>query len=298
MIQSQGCCRHPFASMGLMSILIVWATLVSFAETAVAAGGMDLEPKTLARIPAGTRFGEDPPQGWSNIILFVEGELSSGDVAAASETVKYYSKIFNLVMLANVAKGESGQFVLDKVGIGFSMNINGKNTVITANAQAQLGANLSFIGKSVLSGNEEALADVKQVARYSNGAVIDAPTMMLRNGQHQLMMVRYVLWVSPQDGRLGTAVWLMDKGNSSQDYSVVEDTFQLLPPNMREKRVMNVMGNRFTLGIPAKDAFALVRIPQGTPYKFTNELRAIAGRIKLDGGSYGELMKALDAAMR
>jgi hypothetical protein len=206
--------------------------------------------------------------------------------------------MFNLVILANVAKDDEGAYTLDKVAIGFSMMINGTNTVITTDTHGQLGANLGLIGRSVFVANEEALNDIKEVARYSNSVLFDAPTMMLHEGDHQLMMVRYLLWVSRSTGRLSTFVWLLDRDPDSGDYRVMEPTFQNLPENMREDRVMNVMGDRFTFGIPAKDAFALVRIPQGRAVPFTPRMRQVAGLSAFDTTKYRELLESIAEAVQ
>ena len=255
------------------------------------------ESRPLARIPAGTRFDREPPEGWSHLVLFVEGRLASGDLSAASDSVRKYSKMFNLVILSNVTKGDEGSHALDKVAIGFSMKINGLNTVITTDTHGELGANLGLIGRSVFSANEAALDDIRLVARYSNSVLFDAPTMMLYDGDHHLMMVRYLLWVSRSTGRLSTFVWLMDRNPNSGDYRVMEPTFQLLPENMREDRVMNVMGDRFTFGIPAKDAFALVRIPQGRAIPFTSRLQSVAGLSSFDAEKFRELLEAIGEAV-
>ncbi len=105
------------------------------------------ELKPMPRIPAGTAFGETPPEDWSHIILFVEGRLGAGDLSAATATVRNYAKLFNLVILADVGKDEEGTFRLNKAGIGFSKKINGLNTVITIDTEEKLGAGLGFIAQ-------------------------------------------------------------------------------------------------------------------------------------------------------
>ena len=67
---------------------------------------------------------------------------------------------------------------------------------------------------------------------------------------------------------------------------------------MREDRVLNVKKNRFTFGIPASDAFAMVRIPPGTPFRMTDELRQHAGRRRFDEQSYRALWTALAKALQ
>jgi hypothetical protein len=250
--------------------------------------------KPLDRIPPGTRFDQQPPKDWSNIICLVEGRLASGDVEEVSETVQYYSRLFNIVILANVEKDQTDQFRLDKVGIGFSMKINGTNTVVTSDSQKELGADLSMIGRSVLDGNVESLEKVERVARNATSLLIDAPAVMLREGEHKEMIVRYLVWVSPGEGRVGTVCWLLDPESSGGNLRVVGDTLEFLPPNYVEDRVMNVKGDRFNLlGIPRKDAFALTEIPQGRDYAIGDELRQLAGLRTYDQTTYQQLLTAM-----
>ena len=142
------------------------------------------------------------------------------------------------------------------------------------------------------------MADISQMARSSTSMVIDAPTIMLHQGNHREMICRYAIWVSPTSGQIGTTAWLLDRAeNQRQDYIVVEDVFQYLPLNMREDRVLNVKKDRFTFGIPAKDAFALVRIPQGTAFHYTDDMRARAGTRQFTNESYSGLWAAMAHAM-
>jgi hypothetical protein len=139
--------------------------------------------------------------------------------------------------------------------------------------------------------------DIHQVARYDTSMIFDAPTLMLYNGDHRMMMVRFLVWVSESSGRLGTAVWLLDQPLAGQDYRVVGKDFQLLRPNMREDRVMNVKGESITFGIPAADAFALVRIPQGRSYPITDRMRKAAGQAQFTVATYRELLVSVIEAM-
>ena len=252
-----------------------------------------LQRKPAAWLPAGTRFDKEPPAGWSHILLLAVGRPASGDVSAASAGVHEHVKMFAFVILANAERDESNQYCLEKVGVGFSMKLGGKNMIVTREAQQQIGANLGVIALDVLARHEETLAGIRQVARNPGSMILDVPTLMLHRGEHREMIVRYLIRVSPSTGRVGTAVWLLDRGNSNQDYVVVEDTFQLLPPNLLEDRILNVKGDRFTLGIPADDAFGQVRIAQGTACRFSNEARKYAGRTTFTKASYGALVSSL-----
>ena len=270
-------------------------TTTMMVSTASGQDGWDLQPRPVPRIPAGTTFTDRAPQGWSSLIMFVNGKLSSGDVDAASATVKKYAAMFNLVMMGNAGRQSNGQYYLDKVAIGFSTrNQQGQNVVVTANGGGAAG--IGFIGKSVLAGNEEALGDIRQTARNATSVVIDAPAMMLVGNEHKERIIRYLIWVAPRTGRIGTTCWVLDKTRPPAGYRVGEDTFQFLPPNMIENRVLNVKRDYFTLGIPSPKAFAMVRIPQGTAYKFTPQMLQQAGARAFTKESFHSLLTATSGA--
>src|SRR5207253_2599584 len=97
---------------------------------------------------------------------------------------------------------------------------------------------------------------------------------MLSGKDHVKMVMRHALLVDPDSGRLATLVWLLSK--TATGFDPAEKALQLLPPNMQEARLLHVLKDRFTFGIPAPDAFALVRVPQGTPILYTPELQRAA----------------------
>jgi len=284
-------------ALSTLSFCAVLTSTLAITGAAQAQDGWDLQARPLPRIPAGTTFANQAPRGWSSLILFVNGKLSSGDVDAASETVKRYASMFNLVMMANAGRQSNGQYYLDKVAVGFSTrNQNGQNVIVTANGSGAAGGNLGFIDKRVLAGNEEALGDIRQTARNATSVVIDAPAVMLAGNQHKERIVRYLIWVAPRTGRIGTTVWALDKTRPPAPYAMVEDTFQFLPPNMIENRVMNVKRDYFTLGIPSKEAFAMVRVPQGTAYKFTQPMLQHAGARSFSRETFHGLLTATSGA--
>jgi len=270
---------------------------LAIAAPAQAQNGWDLQARPLPRIPAGTVFTNKAPQGWSSMVIFVNGKLTSGDVDAVSANVKHYAAMFNLVMMANAGRQSNGQYYLDKVAIGFSTpSKNGQNTVVTATGTGAAGGGLGIIAKSVLAGNEAALGDIRQTARNATTIVIDAPAMMLVGNQHKERIIRYLIWVAPRTGRIGTTAWALEKTPAPQPYTVVEDTFQFLPPNMVENRVLNVKREYFTFGIPSKEAFAMVSVPQGTAYKFTQPMLKLAGARTFTQESFHGLLTATSGA--
>jgi hypothetical protein len=260
--------------------------------------GWDLQPRPLARIPAGTRFVDGPPDGWSHLVLLVESRIASGDVDVVSETVANYSQIFKPVLLANVRQDATGNYALDQVAIGFTTLVDDQHTVVTSDTYRELGARLNFVSSNVLANNETLLKDFWQVARSPANMVIDAPVVMLHEDEHVDMTLRMAVWVAPRSGDVGTAAWLLSDGDDPKtDRVLVEETFQFLPTGMREDRVLNVESSRFTFGIPSKYAFAMVQIPQGTPFPITDAMRTHAGRRRFTPENYQTLWSALATAM-
>jgi len=226
----------------------------------------------------------------------VKGSLTAGDVDAVSDTVKFYGDLFNLVYLANV-KQIDGLFELDKVAIGFSSLIKQRQTqvVVTSDTAKQLGLDLSWIGSSVLSGNEDALDDIKVVAQNRAQIVIDAPSVMFINGKHEKMIARYFIWVSRKTGDVGNTVWLLQRKDGQLSFA--NNEINLLPTNMVENRVMHVDGKEFTLGIPSKSAFAMMSLPKGKTYKVTDALMRSGAESKFSSESFNGLARALQGAM-
>jgi hypothetical protein len=281
----------------LLSLPLVYSSLVLGAV--VLHGGSncalaELAPGPLERIPSGTVVWEAKSGGFSNVILFVKGRMSAGDVDSVSSSMKYYGDLFNLVYLANATATPGQGYSLDRIAVGFSTKIDGKDVVITADTAKSLGAGLNFIGKSVLSGNEDALKAITLTASNRTSAVVDAPAVMLYQDKHQLMNVRFFIWVSP-DGKIGTAAWLLQR--TGDQLTFADKTFQYLPPAMIEDRVLHVDGSRITLGIPSSDALALVTIPQGKPYNVTDRLRQTGASAQFNADSLNQLAASLAEAM-
>ena len=164
--------------------------------------------------------------------------------------------------------------MLDKVAIGMALNINGRNVI--ADSENTFGADLGIIGRAVLAENEKILkTDFRQVARTLTMLVFDANAFVLRNQKHQPMVIRHVILASPTTGKVSTFVWLLGSDGRG-GYALADKGLQKLPPSFLEDRVLSVDGQKFTLGIPANDAFALAKLPQGTSLGFSEALKAVA----------------------
>lgn len=246
---------------------------------------LGIAPIPVPRLPAGVVIGEEKEAGYSNLVTIVYPTLSAGDVESLPDFAQQYAAMFKFTVLANVKReteGTGDEFVLDKVGIGFAMTINGKNVVVTKDKANDLGADLGMIGKGVLGGNEDCLDEIIQVARTNRLIVFDAEANMLVGDKHEKRMIRHLLWVSPKSGRLGFLVWQLNpKANDSdgaEPYDIDSPEMQLLPTDAKEIRRIHVSSGGLLSAIPTPDRFALVSIPQGRAIPWNQALRAVAGK--------------------
>jgi hypothetical protein len=232
------------------------------------------------------------------LVLLAKPRLAAGDVDSLRSVANRYATMFNLTIMAAVTANEEGgdvRYRLGKIGVGFSVPVRGKQMVITSGTAEKLGAELDFISRRVLAGNEAALNQVVQVARHANLSVFDAGALFTRRGKHQDMTVRYVVWVSPNSGKISTMVWLLE-ADQQRRYRLADGTLRLLSPAFIEDRVVHVMGSEVTFGIPTEQAFSLVRLPQGKPVRATSQLARLAATRRFTPANLAELEAALREA--
>lgn len=237
----------------------------------------DVRPRALARIAPGTVIGDRAPKGWTNLVLLAAPRLGAGDFQNVAKSTADYTSMFSFATLANVRNAGSAEkpaYFLEKVAIGTVLEIGGRKVVI--DGDKTFGQDLGFVGRRVLAEHESILqSEFRQVARTRTMTVFDAKAIILFNKKHSRMIMRHAVVVSPTDGSLATFVWLLGSDGKG-GYALAEKTLQRLPENLHEDRVLSVDSRKFTLGVPASDAFALIRIPQGTAIEFTPELHSAA----------------------
>lgn len=247
--------------------------------------------RPVARIPSGTVVGKGAPEGWTHLVLLVHPRLGSGDVSALPHVAARYTQMFQLTILARTKA-----HTLDHVALGYAVDIDTRKVVITStNTQ---GAPLDFIGRRVFEKNELMLGDLVEVGRSSTSSVFDAPAIVLRDGKHARMIYRHLIRVGPDTGKLAALVWLMEPGQGGEHVPV--DAAVLLPPGLREDRVLNVKKEKIsTFGVPADDALALVGLPkEGTPVPFTPALRQAGAHRRYSPATLAQLDEAVREALR
>jgi hypothetical protein len=235
-------------------------------------GQVDLTRKPLERIPVGTVIGSGAPAGWTHLVLIAVPTLTPADAQTAPRLASYYAQLFKFTVLARVEPDDApgARFHLACVARGFATNIAGQERIVSGSDT--LGADVGLFGRRILDENEKILDhDVRQVVRTRSMLIFDAKSVMLVGGNHVTRIMRHALLTDPARGGLETLVWLL-----TDDYEAAEPTLQLLPHAMREERLLSVQRDKFTLGMPSRDAFALRRIPQGAAIAYTPELRLAA----------------------
>jgi hypothetical protein len=264
----------------VLRFALVWLVVLSMTSPASAGGpepapaaDVDVQPRPLAWIRPGTVIGAEAPQGWTHLVLLAKPRLGAGDVDSVPKVAAQYSNMFLFALLAkvnSVRTADGLSYYLEHAAMGSALEVKGKTVIATS--EKTFGKDLGFIGRRVFQETETILGnDIRQVARTPTMLVFDVSTTVLYHQEHSRMVIRHVILVSPRDGTLSTLVWLLGSDGHG-GYALAERNLQMLPPNLREDRVLSVDSQKFTLGIPSTDAFALVRIPQGAPVRFAKAL--------------------------
>jgi hypothetical protein len=236
-------------------------------------------PRQMERIEPGTVIVDRAPPGWSQLVIKSQPRVTSGDVSKVSQsTIKLAGLFFNAILIKVGAHDVAGQrrFQLERLAIGQGTQVDGKDTILSHShpSYRQLGANLSWVASMVLEKTEEHLNQILIVARSPTMAIVDSPATWVRHGEHVPAMVRYACLVDPRDGRAYTLTWLLD--TQPAGYRLADATLVLMPPNLVADCDMHVDADKFTLGIPGADAFAVNQLPPGQRRTMPESIRALA----------------------
>ncbi len=227
---------------------------------------IDVTPRPVAMIPPGTVLADGPPPGWTNLIIKSHPRVGPESIDKVSATIAGMTSLLFTAILADVEKetraGRAARFTLSKVAAGVGTEVDGQDMVLSSETQEELGADLGFLDRTVLSGGEAEVRRIRCVARSPTMAVLDAPNILLLQGKHRRVVLRYVLLVDPQTGRLDTLLWHLAPNEQGQHAGPV-GPMQWLPANKVVDCVLHVDPGEFLLGFPTTIAFAMQRTPQG-----------------------------------
>ena len=164
--------------------------------------------------------------------------------------------------------------------MGVGTRVGQDDVVVTGDTQAKLGANLGPFKAVVLSRAEEQVAKVRQVIVSDVLWIIDAPSVISAEGANRNVVLRYAFLLNPPTGQLASVVWRIDLRRDGS-YERVVGPAVLIKQNMVGRCPLYVDGRRIFGGIPMNDAFAAMRLPQGTPFDLPQKILPAAGQQQL-----------------
>lgn len=234
---------------------------------------------TVPRIPAGTRVDNSANQRWNRVVLLSRPSIESGDVDAVSKTIREAASSLVVTILATVesstnAEGEV-RFRMTEIGVGTSAELDGEWKVVTLESANQLGLSFGFIQRQLLYENDKQFRKLQLIAKTTTLAIFDAPTIMLRDGQHRDYPMRHFVWIDSSSGASATLVWLLER-DAQGKLTTLDEPAHWLPAGLKEKRVIHVDRDEFTVGIPGARAFGLCDLPPGKPIPLSAEARQLA----------------------
>ncbi|RMF43233.1 MAG: hypothetical protein D6753_05740 [Planctomycetota bacterium] len=260
----------------------------------------DDSPKPLSRLPPGTVVEPPAEQGWNAVLLVARPRLASGDVDAIPSTIAATVRKFALTLMARTEREErAGQpaYRLVDVGVGYSMDHDGKLIVVSGDTAEEQGIPLGFIERQLLKENEKQLSATRIVARTSTLLLFDVPAIMLFEGQHQDFIMRHFVWIDRRSGVHSMLVWLIDPSENDH-LKLTDKPMRWVPAGTREERRIHVDASTFLLGgIPTERSFALEDLPPGRDVAWTPDARKYASLSRFSTDQLRALVEALNGAL-
>lgn len=231
----------------------------------MAAGMVGIQPQ-LVRLPAGTRIGETPPEGWNHVVLKSVPRLASGEWKQLPNIAHQTATLFRTAIVADVqAQGLEKEFVLTRVGLGMCVPArDGRkgDVVVSSDRLEALSIQLSTIEQMVLDAAEKELAESRIIAYTSTFALLRSPVTMLVGGKHHKVDLYYAFCVDPPTGRLRVAVWSMWPGGVKQPPPPI--VVELANRTVFDCE-LDVHANRVLGTVPYSWSFAIRKLPPGHP---------------------------------
>jgi len=300
-------CRHTLRGLRLLGKMLLSVLMLCCLTDVACSGGKsgpayDVTLRRLEQIPPGTVIDKKAPKGWSNLIIKSYSRPNAGDVKQLSPIADRLSRLLFTAIVADVKPAKDGSdgkhYKLAKVAVGLGTRIGDKDTVITPDTQKRLGAGIGLLARVVLRTAQEKLSDITVVARSATFQVFDSPSLMVVDGKHKPIVLRYAVLVEERGGRLNTLVWALGREEDGK-YSAPLGAIQWLAPNLTGDCVLHIDGNEFSLGQPTEKAFAITAPPKGQKeIKVGDDLKPLVARPRFSTATAAELETKLREALR
>jgi hypothetical protein len=126
------------------------------ANCAVAATPDDylVTPRPVSLIEPGTVVEEKAPKGWSHLIIRSHPRVADEELSKVNAITARHASLLFTAMTAKVEQYRDDaetKYRIKDVGVGFGAPIGRRLTILSPDTQAELGANLSFVGSQVLA---------------------------------------------------------------------------------------------------------------------------------------------------
>ena len=261
-------------------------------EASVEAPSRPDAPPVLVLLAPGTVVDDQPPEGWSGLVVKTITHLESGDINTLPSFARETATRFRTVILADVHHDDGrGPYHLRRVGAGLCLDLGGRDTVISSETAKSQGAALGTIDRMALGRAERALGRSHLAASTPTFALYDTFVELAdASGAHHSIILRYALIVDPETGSLQSAYWTMAE---HQRERTTPETLTLLAPGCVFRCGIHIAARRKIGKFAASWGFAMTKLPEGEPIAMPAGLREIAGDDSFEADS-----EALEEAVR
>jgi len=296
-------CRQPAGDRAVawLRMAVVWLACLCPCRFAVATDSSPV-PKPITIIEAGTVVDDPSRDRWNRIVLIATTRFASGDTDDVSASIKETVVRFTFSILATVRpvktpsdSGEAPRHELVEVGVGNCMAVNERLTVVTPDATME-GLSLDFLGRQVLNAKQKSLGGITCVGTHGTAVVFDVPTLMLRDDDHEDLIVRHLVRIDASSGTCSTCAWLVSTDDDGS-LEPIDEPLRIIDGGTREERPVHVDGRRFTFGLPTKRAFAVEDLPPGRRVDWSTSLRTAANAPTYSKKALERLVTELDTAI-
>ncbi|QEF97727.1 hypothetical protein Mal15_17700 [Stieleria maiorica] len=289
--------RRTIASVVAVVALALTVALCS----AASADDAVFQVAPIQTVAPGTRVLDAPGQeSWNRQILVASPKINSGDVDSVSGSIRDAATKCALTIMAEVETPlPDGRFELKRVGVGYSIDGPEGRIIVSSDTASDLDVPLGFIARQVLRTNEQQLADVSLIGKTSALALFDAPSVMLRKGQHRKYLTRHFVYLDQATGQGAMVTWLLvPPTDEEHPMAIIDQPMRVTKWNSNETRRIHVDADEFNLlGVPGELAFALEDLPPGIDVAWTKRAARLAGKKTFSLPELRELSDALREAM-
>ena len=286
------------------SALLVWLIAVAFSNR------IDAQMvRSLQSVPAGTIVVDPDADHWNELILLAWPSLTSGDLDRLPSGLQQAVTRYAYTVLATVtnapppgqANAPASPYRLAEVGVGYSAQVDGMQTIVSA-TQTPQGSLLGIIDRQVVAQNERDLEQARVVVRSSTLMMFDMEAILARENGHRPEPLRTLVWIDPQTGKSAIAMWLLKRRDDgpaeTEAWDVREDPMQVHPGGKRAHNRLHVDASTFVLGIPTATSFGLERLLPGRQITWTDELSELAGKSSSSPETLAEFTTELNQAIQ